>query len=530
MIFLPIVERELRVASRRLFTYWGRLLATLLGIGLTAWILLVFGTFGSPNGATVFRGLSILVFVYAGLGGIHVTSDSLSKERRENTLGLLFLTDLTGYDIVIGKLVATGINLLYAMLALLPVLALALVLGAVTLGDVVRVSFVSLNLLFFFCNLGLAASSLCRRANQSIALAIAFTLILNVACLAGFQFPGLHASLLTSPARGCFLAFDEFYHLNPVDFWIAALFTQLYAWGFFVFACWFVPRSWQDESQSKASLKPAVENILRRDRLRRVLLEVNPFLWRASRPEIKRWLVWLATLTAGAGWVCMDHFRFRPVDDLFILILTGTVFKIWLAADASWTLAEDRRQGALQLILTTLLEPEEIVSGQRASLWRQFAGPVIVLLMANVLFLTIEVQRSARGAFAELVWLHLIAGASLVLELAALAWVAMWQGLSNRKSNRAVLWAVLRIVAAPYLLFFAILFLYSTSGPPGRLDWTALLIFPGIFGVGVDFFFALEANSKLLALFRLVASEGYERKRFSDDEEEQPAPVLATVK
>jgi hypothetical protein len=68
------------------------------------------------------------------------------------------------------------------------------------------------------------------------------------------------------------------------------------------------------------------------------------------------------------------------------------------------------------------------------------------------------------------------------------------------------------------------------AGPPGRLDWTALLIFPGIIGVGVDFFFALEANSKLVALFRTVAAEGYERKRFSDDDDlEQPSPVLAEV-
>jgi hypothetical protein len=175
------------------------------------------------------------------------------------------------------------------------------------------------------------------------------------------------------------------------------------------------------------------------------------------------------------------------------------------------------------------LAAEEIVGGQRSALWRQFAGPVIALLVANALSLTMELQRSPGGRATELVWLHLIAGASLVLELAALSWVAIWQGLINRKSNRAVIWAMLRILAVPYALFLAILFLDAIAGAPGGMDWTGLLIFPGILGVGVNFFFALEANSKLLASFRTVVAEGYERKRFSEDEADA-APILAEVK
>lgn len=535
MIFLPIVERELRVASRRPVTYWGRLVAAAGGAGLAAWILIVFSNAGAPNGALLFRSLAILVFVYAAIGAMLVTSDSLSRERRERTLGLLFLTDLTGYDIVAGKLAATTVNLLHTMLALMPVLAIALLLGAVTNGEVFRVGLVALNLLFFFSSVGLAASALCRQANSSMALAVLFSAILAAAWPVAAQFtifahPSLHAAFVSSPAWGCFLALDAFYNGNShSDFWLNAAITQFYSWMFFVFACWLVPRSWQDVSQGRMVSRPRTGNTSRRDQLRGKLLEENPFLWRASRPEIKRTLVWLALLAAAAIWMWMDRFRFNPLDDVFILILTGTVLKIWLAAEASWTVAEDRRQGALELLLTTPLAAEEIVGGQRSALWRQFAGPVIALLAANALSLTMELQRSSGGTATELVWLHLIAGASLVLELAALSWVSIWQGLINRKSNRAVIWAMLRILAAPYALFLAILFLYAMSGPPGRLDWTGLLIIPGILGVGVNFFFALEANSKLLASFRIVVAEGYERKRFSDDEQDA-APMLAEVK
>ena len=45
---------------------------------------------------------------YCLLSGVWFTADCLSEEKREGTLGLLFLTDLKGYDVVLGKLVATS--------------------------------------------------------------------------------------------------------------------------------------------------------------------------------------------------------------------------------------------------------------------------------------------------------------------------------------------------------------------------------------------------------------------------------------
>ena len=342
-------------------TYWGRFVAGAGGIALSSWLLVVFSTSSAPNGAILFRGLAILVFVYAAIGGLQATSDTLSRERRESTLGLLFLTDLTGYDIVAGKLAARTVNLLHTMLAVMPVLAIALVLGAVTKGELFRVGLVALNLLFFFSSAGLAASALCRLANNSMALAILFSAILVGAWPAAAQFTNfahstLHAAYLSSPAWGCFLAFDGFYNANShSDFWLNAVITQFYAWMFLVFACWIVPRSWQDAGERRIASPQSAANSPRRDLLRGKLLEESPFLWRASRPEIKRTLVWLALVAAAGIWVWRDRFRFVPLDDVFFLILTGTVLKIWLAAEASWTIAEDRRQGALELLLTTPL-------------------------------------------------------------------------------------------------------------------------------------------------------------------------------
>src|SRR5580658_10768096 len=93
MIFLPVVERELRGAARRRGTYWGRFVAALLGAGLAAWVLLAVGENDTKVGPALLEVVSSVVFFYATITGILVTCDCLSEEKREGTLGLLFLTD-----------------------------------------------------------------------------------------------------------------------------------------------------------------------------------------------------------------------------------------------------------------------------------------------------------------------------------------------------------------------------------------------------------------------------------------------------
>ena len=63
-------------------------------------------------------GLGMLFCLFAGRRS---SADCLSSEKREGTLGLLFLTDLKGYDIVLGKLAATSLNGFYSLLAAFPV-------------------------------------------------------------------------------------------------------------------------------------------------------------------------------------------------------------------------------------------------------------------------------------------------------------------------------------------------------------------------------------------------------------------------
>ncbi|MST95067.1 MAG: ABC transporter permease, partial [Pedosphaera sp.] len=102
MNFLPVVARELGVTARKPSTYWIRFAAAALALVICAWSFLFVSRMGMGKeaGEMLFAGATGLAWFYAVIGGIFKTADALSEEKREGTLGLLFLTDLKGYDIV----------------------------------------------------------------------------------------------------------------------------------------------------------------------------------------------------------------------------------------------------------------------------------------------------------------------------------------------------------------------------------------------------------------------------------------------
>jgi ABC-type transport system involved in multi-copper enzyme maturation permease subunit len=540
MTFLPVVERELRVAARRRATHLVPVATAAVGLGAAAWVLMV--DRGSPQqaGGDLFKVLAVLLFIYAGIFGTQVTADCMSEEKREGTLGLLFLTDLKGYDVVLGKLTATSLHSFYGMLAVVPVLAIPLLMGGVSHGQLLRVVLVSVNLLFFSLSIGLWASALCRRDSRAHGLSLVVAFAILFAWPAATQLkphpnPKPLVALLTSPAYGCALAFDDVYNRSRhFDFWLNTVITQFYSWSFLVLACWIAPRSWQDAVVEKSSWRRWRRLSSNRPERRRKLLALNPFLWRASRPEFKRVAVWLMLAVFAAIWLWIRWLEtwegniFDPVLDMAILIWAGLMLKAWVAAESGRALGEDRRSGGLELLLSTRLQPEEIVRGQRQALWRHFALPIGALLVANLFCLVMELRPMARWDKDDrltMICVHVVVGAFLVLDSIALSWVGMWHGFVARKPNRAGMSAMLRIVALPGLLFFLLGSLFSMMG--AGINGVAALMFWCVLGGGADIF-AVLAREKLLEQFRTIASEGYMRGRPTEIRP-ATAPVLAEV-
>ena len=128
----PLVEREMGVAARRWTTYWGRVTLLLFAlapvvvayaagkIGITG-----SGLMSSGLGAELLMVQAGLLFFWVVLAAIQLASDAISSEKREGTLGLLFLTSLTPFEIVTGKLAAASMRTWHGLLAVIPAVIMA---------------------------------------------------------------------------------------------------------------------------------------------------------------------------------------------------------------------------------------------------------------------------------------------------------------------------------------------------------------------------------------------------------------------
>ena len=147
------------MAARRPGTYRLRTYGVLIALILLA-IVSRSSVPRAQLGHTVLSALGVATLGFCMLAGLLLTAGSIASERQGGTIGLLFLTDLKGYDIVLGKLAAHSINVFFGLLAIFPVLALPLLMGSVTGLEFSRLLLVFGTTLFFSLSLGLAASAM----------------------------------------------------------------------------------------------------------------------------------------------------------------------------------------------------------------------------------------------------------------------------------------------------------------------------------------------------------------------------------
>jgi len=537
MTFLPIVARELRIAARRPGTYRVRSGAALALLLVGTWYFLVHqGQAPQAIAMGLFLILTGSAVLYCLLSGVWFTADCLSEEKREGTLGLLFLTDLKGYDVVFGKLVATSLNGFYAVMAVVPILALPLLLGGVTPGEFARMALVIVNTLFFSLALGICVSALSRSPRKAMALTfllmLLFTALLPAwgAWRASMTRTAQVGRVWLVPSAGLsyFRALDQPYQIATEEFWWSVAVIHGLGWISLLLASVIAPRAWQDRPGGAQTLRWrerwhwwSYGNPIERAGFRKRLLDQGAYFWLAARARLRPAYVWAVLGLVACGWAWGLAKSHRDWLDETSYVGTGLLLnllmKAWFGLEAGRQLAEDRRQNALELLLSTPLTVHDILRGQLLALKRQFLGPVAVVLVVFFLFMMAGWADSTAQPDIEdrTLWV-LFWGAGMVMlvaDLAALYWVGMWQGLTARNPTRAASQNLGRILLLPWLglalaaLAAALLWPNSENGP-------VLKFFLGLwFGLGlaVDFAFGAWARHRLLTEFRLAATRRYEQ-------------------
>jgi ABC-type Na+ efflux pump permease subunit len=485
MVFLPVVERELRVAARGRATYRVRFWAVFVMLGVFLWFMAASGIDQSSSryGQEAMSYLLIPAFVLSLFIGVIATADCVSFEKREGTLGLLFLTDLKGYDVICGKLAANSLNALYGLVAILPVMGLPVMLGGVTFGQFVKLAVLLLSTMIFSLSVGIYVSTCCRSDRKAmfftvlILLAVAGLPLMYAAIGEESGFipeTELWKSLVLSPVYGLIQTmtsgvasgspFPEF------SYWLCILWLWSFAAALIAAASSRVPQSWQESGPKKKTRLSRFKlgfRIRARSPKGRVWLERNPFFWLALQgEESSPRNVWLFVLGILAIWL-LGALKLGMRDMADQVIVTPTMFilvmplQIWIASEASRRFCEDRSNNTFETLLSTPLSARQIIQGQWLALIRQFAGPIALVLVWELLIRICGPSRQEYGATTPPLWLQDI---GFLAETVALAWAGMWLGLKCKGRIRAILGALLLVLFVPWLLTTLITGVIMTLG------------------------------------------------------------------
>lgn len=531
MTVLPIVGRELRVAARRPFTHWSRAIVGLFVLIICTWVLLVLRFQAVHQQSKVLFGvLTGGALLIGGLSGVRATADCISEEKREGTLGLLFLTPLRGYDVVLGKLAASSLLTLYGIVAVVPLLALPLLMGGVKYTEFVRMALLLVNAMAFSLTIGMAVSAISKNAHRArfatlIILLVFSGLLPLLGAMIAAEFNQRDVQpvfLMASPAFTFVCAYESTYVRGSLPYWASMATLHALSWGFLLLACYRTPRVWQD--RVKARVAPLAGVPVRgadedRTRFRR-LLDKNAFYWLAARPRHKPLIVWGGLAALGLLWL---GFGLKYGDMMVeasmlvvVALLVSGLLKFGLGFEATRQLARERKSGSIELLLSTPITVREIITGQGRALWRQFGWQSVVLIWGALLMMVFGAREWRTED--QLAWIACwLAGIVVfILDMGALYIVGLWMGLKSRTATQAATGTQFRILALPWILYCAMLALMALADEFGMLprsripEWMFFIGSWFLIAVAVDALMVVWAWRGLVTRFRETAASRYQ--------------------
>lgn len=412
-----------------------------------------------------------------------VTAGTIAEERDRRTIEYLFVTHLSNGEIVLDKLAVRLLHVLCLLLAALPVLALSMLFGGVGLGPLVELTVLTLGTVVGTACLSVYVSVTMRRTRD----AMMSTVLLLVAVLA---VPAVVRESLQSSnlvlAWWAYDALDQLCELNPFIYLFErivmsssgsqvdtdALFTFVRNAGlasafFLALAVMQVRRT-----HLKAASRSSTRNRSTSRLFRVPAVSDRPVLWKELFAERfiqreHRWSTWVAPVglllvAASIGafyYLALYEYRdLQPHDFLDaarnIEPILGCIFVLLVGARAAVSICHEREQSTWDTLLTTTLDPHEIVLAKMAGSLYVLRGLLIVYLIVWILEIPLDGAEWWRGA-----------GVLMTTLLLGVFFSALGVLISQRTrtSTRAMCWVVglavllggaYLLIAMPLAMFF----------------------------------------------------------------------------
>jgi ABC-type transport system involved in multi-copper enzyme maturation permease subunit len=412
----PIFAREALTLPRRTRHYVMRTvyLGLLWVLGLTAWQATVGWERAATLGDTARFGLLLfqvltyvqltLLLFFAALSG----ASTVTQEKDRRTFVLLLLTDLRNREIVLGKLLGSLLQIGLFLAGAIPLLALNLLLGGVSAGQIIQAAVVLAATGLAAGSLGLLVALWRDKTFQALALTVLFLVLYLFLVHALDLVPNLFALLgmedLVSPQTISrvqsylepYLALREVVEPPPdgaqpaYGFGLAMLGVSLLLNGYSILRL----RVWNPSGEPIMQRERPEDQDEDKDRARAhaapgAVRHVwpNPILWREIRTRAygrRPLLVKLAYFVV-VGLVC--YYAFAPGGGREWaaargLVPVGILSLLLVSAQAVTAITSERDTGALDLLLVTDLTPREFIFGKLLGIcWntKEFLLPPLIL-------------------------------------------------------------------------------------------------------------------------------------------------------
>ena len=451
MLIGPIFSRELVTAPRRPqhFVYRGVYGTGLFVLMCTAWLVLA-GTQIIRNVGDMAKFGSIFFLIVTPLQLALLTflaalrsASGVAQEKDKKTILLLLMTRLTNHELVLGKLLASLLDVLVMLATAAPIFMLLTLFGGVSAAQVCRVFAVTLATILAAGSLGSTVALARDKTFQSLAMTALVLMIwvglweaiavlaghIRVAgvpleSIAGAMSPIRAILIAAHPYRdtlGMFAAADSWFVVTALV--IAALLNGL---AIMRLRVWnpgrdVLPRQDEEDEPKELSVEAAraghVDARVRQVDTKSRQVWDNPVLWRemctwayGRKVLVIKAVYWLLFVMAALAvyWTIQSgaaHLRAsetiipaaaRPLAPFFLVSL------VIVNALAVTSITNERDGGSLDLLLVTDLTPKEFLFGKMLGVayvtWEMLAAPLVLCLtlffagaltVNNLLFLLI---------------------------------------------------------------------------------------------------------------------------------------------
>jgi hypothetical protein len=233
-----------------------------------------------------------------------------------------------------------------------------------------------------------------------------------------------------------------------------------------------------------------------------------------------------------------------PREVWFVWNLMGTLFTtliyFWAASQSCRFFVEARRSGLVELLLASPVTEKELVRGQWRALLRTFGLPVLLLIAVQVTgaalsqnFWKAAAQAGSTNQIPIFTLLPItsavLAGLTMVANLAAIGWFGMWMGFTSKNATLATLKTFVFVQIVPAMVISlgatmatALMILpWAAKMGAGAKPGPNMLLFPFV-SLGVSSFLALAKDTgfvlwsrkHLYYSFRERAARGFSQAQF----------------